>query len=331
MLLTSVAAFQFIPILCKMKVNSKLLGVSLLIPTLNAGKEWLNILKRVDRQSIQFKSKIIIDSGSVDNTVLLATRFGFDVISIEKSEFNHGKTRQQLVDSAGDADICVFLTQDALLASDFSVENLVKSFIDGQVGVAHGRQLPHENAKTLETHARLFNYPAESQLRSLEDRDKFGFKTIFCSNSFAAYRKSVFESVGGFPFDSIMGEDTIVAAKMLSAGYKIAYVADATVHHSHTYSVKEEFKRYFDTGVFHAQNSWLFVGFGKPRGEGLKFVRSELNYAAKNDFKSIFKSIISTGAKWMGYKSGKNYRRLPASIVKKISMHRFYWNHPQPI
>jgi len=122
-----------------------------------------------------------------------------------------------------------------------------------------------------------------------------------------------------------MGEDAIVAAKMLGAGYKKAYVADATVYHSHSYTLQEEFKRYFDTRVFHEQNKWLIAKYGKPTGEGVKFLKSELKYVINNDLKSIFKSLTSIGAKWIGYNAGKYYNKLPLSIIKELSMHSFYW------
>ncbi|MDR3694924.1 glycosyltransferase family 2 protein [Mucilaginibacter sp.] len=299
--------------------------IALLIPTLNAGHDWVKMLESVNKQSVAFHRKMIVDSGSMDKTSDLARLYGFDVNAINKSEFNHGKTRQQLVDAAADTDICIFLTQDAILASPDSIANLVSAFDDPEVGMAYGRQLPHKNAGALETHARVFNYPAVPEKVSLADVQARGFKTFFCSNSFSAYRKSALEAVGGFPSDSIMGEDAIVAAKMLMAGYKKAYVADATVYHSHSYTLTEEFKRYFDTRVFHEQNKWMIDKFGKPTGEGLKFIKSELQYVIKNDFISILKSITSIGAKWMGYKSGKYFKKLPIGILRKISMHKFYW------
>ena len=159
----------------------------------------------------------------------------------------------------------------------------------------------------------------------LSDLKHLGFKVFFSSNSFSAYRKSALDKVGGFPSDSIMGEDAIVAAKMLMAGFKKAYVADATVYHSHSYTLIEEFKRYFDTRVFHEQNKWLIEKFGKPTGEGIKFLKSELNFVIKNDFKSILKSITSLGAKWLGYKSGKYYKKISTPLLKKLSMHKSYW------
>lgn len=302
-----------------------MLKVSLLIPTLNAGGLWHQALESINNQVYKPDRKIIIDSGSRDDTVSLAKQFGFDVININKSEFNHGKTRQQLVDLSNNADICIFLTQDAILASPDSISNIVKVFNDPDIGMAYGRQLPHKNAQILESHARLYNYPATSHVRSFENVAQMGFKVFFCSNSFAAYRREALLAIGGFSTDSIMGEDAIVAAKMLTAGYKKAYVADATVYHSHTYTLQQEFRRYFDTRVFHEQNKWLINDFGKPTGEGFKFMKSELSYVIKHKKTVILKSISSLGAKWLGYKAGKFYKQIPKRVLKQLSMHSYYW------
>lgn len=299
--------------------------IALLIPTLNAGDRWLNTLNSVNDQSFNTFEKIIIDSGSSDGTVSLAEQFGFKIININKSDFNHGKTRQQLVDLSGNVDICIFLTQDAILASPDSISNIIKVFNDAEIGMAYGRQLPHKNAKILESHARLYNYPATSHVRSSKDIAQMGFKVFFCSNSFAAYRREALLATGGFPTDSIMGEDAIVAAKMLMAGYKKAYVANAIVYHSHTYTLLQEFRRYFDTRVFHEQNKWLIDDFGKPTGEGFKFMRSELVYVIKHKKTIILNSIFSLAAKWLGYKIGKFYKGMPKQVLKRLSMHSYYW------
>lgn len=299
--------------------------ISILIPTLNAGNDWKKVLESVNEQTTEFYNKIIVDSGSRDDTVPLAKQFGFIVKEIDKSEFNHGATRQLLVDLSNDAEICIFLTQDAILHTKDSISNIVDVFNDPKVGMAYGRQLPHINAKPLEIHARLFNYPDQSEIVSMTDLDQKGFKIFFCSNSFSAYRRSVLSAVGGFPLGSIMGEDAIVAAKMLKAGYKKAYVANATVRHSHSYALIDEYRRYFDTRVFHEQNIWMLKEYGKPTGEGFKFIKSELSYVLKNSPASIFKSVASIFAKLLGYNSGKIYKKLPKGVVKKLSMHSFYW------
>lgn len=298
---------------------------ALCIPTYNAGSRWIEVLRSINEQELQPLKKFIIDSGSSDHTVQLAEQNGFIVNGISNSDFNHGKTRQQLADLAHDFNFVVFLTQDAILASKDSLKNLIREFDDQTVGMAYGRQLPHKNAKPLEVHARAYNYPAISNKLSIADQKTIGFKVFFCSNSFSAYSVKALKAVNGFPQDSIMGEDAVVAAKMLKAGYKKAYVADASVFHSHNYTLTEEFKRYFDTSVFHQQNQWMIKEFGKPTGEGIKFVKSELSYAFKYSPKNLFKSITSIFAKWLGYKFGHFYKNMSISTVKMLSMHKFHW------
>jgi len=298
----------------------------LYIPTLNAGSKWQEALLAINQQTLKPTTKIIIDSGSTDGTLNPVLIEGFEVIRIDKKDFDHGGTRQMAVNMFPDADVYIFLTQDAILADPDALKNLVKPFIDDpSVGVAYGRQLPHKGAKALEAHPRLFNYPASSQLRSLANVQQYGIKTISCSNSFAAYRKTAFQEAGGFPSGTILGEDVIAAGNILLNSWRLAYVSTAAVYHSHDYTVEEEFKRYFDIGVFHATNKWIFDHFGHAESEGLKYVRSELNYVTKHNLLQLPKAIFSIVAKWLGYKIGLLHTKLPPAINRKFSMHKAYW------
>ena len=98
-----------------------------------------------------------------------------------------------------EAEIIVFLTQDALLADPEAIERLLDAFADERVGAAYGRQLPHRDATPIGAHARLFNYPPVSQVRTLHDRGRLGIKTAFISNSFAAYRRNALLGWAAFP------------------------------------------------------------------------------------------------------------------------------------
>ncbi|MCL4556770.1 MAG: glycosyltransferase family 2 protein, partial [Gammaproteobacteria bacterium] len=222
-------------------------------------------------------------------------------------------------------DVVVFLTQDALLATHDAIQKLVAVFEDEQVGCAYGRQLPHADATVLAAHARLFNYGEQSYIRTLADVPSYGIKTAFLSNSFAAYRVSALKKVGGFPNNLILAEDMVVAAKMLRESYKVAYVADACVYHSHNYTPWQEFKRYFDIGVLHAREPWLLQTLGKPTGEGKRFVLSEWRYLVKQAPWLLPLSCINTLMKWLGYSFGKKERLLPLSIKRHLSMVKGYW------
>lgn len=298
---------------------------ALIVPTLNAGSSWQSWINAFHQQVLKPDDVFIIDSASEDNTVSLAKAAGFHVHQIRRAEFNHGKTRQIGVEHFKDVDIIIFLTQDALLADPDTIEKLLISFEDPKVGAAYGRQLPHEDANPIAAHARLFNYPLENRIKSMVDAPELGIKTAFISNSFAAYRRTALMEVGAFPSNTILCEDTYVAAKMLLAGWKIAYVADARVYHSHNYSIIEEFRRYFDLGVFHAREPWIRESFGQAEGEGLRYIKSELSYLFKNNPSLFPSSTLRTALKLFGYRLGFLEGKLPISIKRHISMHKGYW------
>lgn len=299
----------------------------LCIPTYNAGNLWNKWIKAYESQSVTAEQVIVIDSSSSDDTVKLAKDAMFSVFSIPQSEFNHGRTRNQAVRFAENfADVLVFMTQDAILASPDSLEKLLVPFSDPEVAAVCGRQLPHHEATPLAVHARYFNYPSESRVRTMADISALGIKTAFMSNSFAAYRLSVFDKLGGFPDNTILAEDMYLAAKMILSGYKVAYCAEATVFHSHNYTLKQEFQRYFDTGVFQQEQKWIQQKFGRAASEGKRFVLSELKFLSIKSPLLIPKAILSTLAKLIGFKLGYYYYMLPYKWCKVLSMHKGYWN-----
>lgn len=217
------------------------------------------------------------------------------------------------------------MTQDAVLSGPNALADLVAAFADPQVGASCGRQLPRPGAGDVEAHARSFNYPATSEVRSLEGRMQLGIKGAFLSNSLAAYRRSALMHVGGFPANVIFGEDTVTAGRLLLAGYKVAYVAEACAYHSHPYTPTQEFKRYFDIGVLHSRECWLLEEFGQPSGEGKRFVLSELRYLLKRNVWQIPSALIRTGVKFLGHRLGRVEARLSVRIKCKLSMHPRFW------
>ena len=132
--------------------------------------------------------------------------------------------------------------------------------------------------------------------------------------------------VGGFPKDVIFGEDTLVAAKLLLSGWKIAYVAEAKVHHSHAYSLRQEFQRYFDIGVLHAREAWLRREFGGVSPEGMRFVRSELSYLWRTSKWLIPSALLRTVLKWIGYRLGRREKSLNIWWKRRLSMHAGFWS-----
>lgn len=298
----------------------------MIIPTYNAENYLVKLLDSNKNQSVQEFELIIIDSSSKDKTVDIAKQYTDNVIVIAQSEFDHGGTRAKAAQIAK-GEILVFLTQDALPYDENTIENIINVFKDEKVGASYGRQLSYEDTNLFGKHLREFNYPDNTIVRTKDDIKKYGIKTAQLSNSFAAYRKSVLMETGNFKDGLILGEDVYTGAKMILAGYCLVYTANAKVYHSHSYTVWEEFKRYFDIGVFHKCESWILESFGKAEGEGMKYIKSEVRYLIKHGaWYLLLEWFMRNGMKYMGYKLGQKYEKLPMWMIKKFSMHYRWWD-----
>lgn len=299
---------------------------SIVVPTYNGGSVWAECAKIISMQSVKPEMVYVIDSSSKDNSVLVAESYGFKVKIISPSDFNHGGTRNNAVRELKQSDVLIFLTQDSVLNSKNAFEKMLSYFTDDPMVVAVcGRQLPHDDANPLAIHARLFNYNDKTEIKSYKDISRLGIKTAFMSNSFSAYHTKVFFELGGFPENTILAEDMYLAAKMIKAGYKIAYSAEAAVKHSHNYTPWQEFQRYFDIGVFHACEPWIREEFGGAGGEGVRFIRSELAFLWRTAPLWIPRSLITSACKLLGYKLGQKYHKLPWSWCRNCSMYKSYW------
>jgi len=298
--------------------------VSVIIPTLNAANFIHELLTSLREQSIH-SELIIIDSSSSDDTVEIAKLYGAKIIQIRKKDFDHGGTRNLAV-SHSTGSIIVFLTQDALPEDKFCLENLIKPLENTEVAAAYGRHISDVNAMPAERFARLFNYPPTPLLKGQDSISKLGIKTFFFSNACSAIRKNEFEEVGGFPERVIMNEDTVLAAKLILRGYKIAYAPEAKIFHSHKYGLKQQFKRYFDIGVSLKDHPWI-LQCAKADKEGAKFLKEEVCHLFQNrSYKWIPYVIAEALSKYLGYSLGLNYTSIPKSLRKKLSMHSNYWS-----
>lgn len=285
-------------------------------------EELLSSLRR--QRGVRF-SLLIMDSGSDGSWREHTEGLQIEVHKVMPGTFNHGGTRDKACKLAPWADYYILLTQDAILADDWALKNLLAAFEDGLVGCAYGRQLPHKGAGIFASFHRGFNYPAQDYVRSFADRKKYGIKTAFLSDSFAAYRREALEKIGGFPKNVICSEDMYAAAKMLQAGLKVAYRSDAMAHHSHDYTLAEEFKRSFDTGVFQGREAWIGHTFGKAEGEGLRFVREETAYLLKTAPHLLPAMLLRDAVKLIGYQFGKREKYLLLAIKKRFSMNKGFW------
>jgi Predicted glycosyltransferases len=266
---------------------------------------------------------LVVDSSSNDGTVEIAQRLGAETVVIPKSEFNHGTTRELARKRLG-TDIVCLLTQDAYMVDKYSLERLVAPIVDKRASIAYARQIPHKGAHFFEAFARNYNYPEHSHVRSIDDTDKYGVFTFFCSNSCAAYSNAALDEIGGFNH-VLLGEDTVATAKLLRKGHKIAYAADALVHHSHRYSLWQEFNRNFDTGLARKGYAHLLDCSEGDSKRGLDYMKSMLKRLAKEQPHLIPYALAHGFFKWSGYQIGKRSTNAPIAFKKALSSQKFFW------
>ncbi len=311
---------------------NRLLEAGVFIPTYNAmsSKTFPSLMKLLYKVKHEIGQILIIDSGSIDSTLNFINSFEIEVICIPTKEFDHGATRGMAAKIFSEKyylKYAIFLTQDALLESIEGLYNIIKPFDDDLIGAVCGRQIPHVDANLIAQHSRLFNYQPVSRVNTKSCISELGLHAAFMSNSFAAYNISILFKIGGFPKTLIFGEDMYVAAKMILNDFKTCYCSDAVVRHSHNYSLFDEFRRYFDIGVFHATNSFLLREFNSPKVSGFKYLFSELQFTLKRF--SLFwfcNSLLRSMLKFLAYNLGKNNSKMSKVLNKKMSMNSNYWN-----
>ncbi len=304
--------------------------ISVIVPTLNGADTLGEFFAALKRQHLQPDEILVGDSSSEDQTVAICQAAGAKISILKREAFDHGGTRTELAKQARGA-ILVFFTQDAILATRDALECLVAPLLlHDQVACAYGRQLPGKNASPVAAHLRLFNYPPESSVRTYADRCQYGLKTIFISNSFAAYKKDRLSECDYFKNGLIFGEDTCTLGRLLTAGHEVAYVAEAAVYHSHNYSLGQELRRSFDIGVLHSSEKWLLDTYGGAEGVGVTYIRSLFSTLLKEKrYLLIPDCLLRSGLKMIGYMLGRYYKQLPASWRPLLSMHRLWWRRHQ--
>lgn len=306
--------------------------VDVIIPVYKPDSSFFKLIEKLETQTVPVRRIIVMNTEEkyfeqlIYGTKFLEQHRQVVVSHLSKKEFDHGRTRAKGVGKS-DAEIFVMMTQDAMPEDSRLIENLTAAFLAEDVAAAYARQLPAEDAGPVERYMRNFNYPEDSRVKSLEDLSELGIKTYFCSNVCCAYRRDIYDKLGGFVRHAIFNEDMLYAAKAIQAGYRIAYVAQARVVHSHNYTCGQYFHRNFDIGVSQADHPEVFRAV-PSEGEGIRSVRMAARWlrSQKQGWK-ILGLFWQSGFKYAGYWLGKHYRRLPRRLVLSCTSNREYWAH----
>lgn len=236
--------------------------IDIICPLYNAEKYVGKQYNQIKQQTFYNKIKTIhyIITESSDKTLLVVEKLKKEDEKIKyniikKQEFSHSLSREKVAQSSN-ADILVFITQDVKIEKTNWLEKLVTPIINGEVDASYSRQLCDNN--TIEKYTRECNYPVKSEIKSKEDIKEKGLNTFFFSDASSAIKRETFEKLNGYDGkDFPTNEDMYIAYKLITKGYKIKYCAESEVVHSHKFTIKQQYKRYYDTGKFFKQNEYL--------------------------------------------------------------------------
>lgn len=310
------------------------------VPVLNGGERFKELLAAVATQANAAGVTVevlVVDSGSTDGSVEAARAAGARVIEIDKSEFQHGRTRNLIVEEA-QGDVVALLTDDAVPASENWLDSIVEGFRSADdVALVFGPQIPladHPHYVRREMRDAFFRWTELGGVvvqRMPENRSDYeadaGWYAFFLDSNGAvakwAWREHPYREV---PY----AEDQLIGREMIEAGYAKVYHPSAAVNHSHDYGTIGSFKRYFDDyrGIYevlgyrspHTFRSAPRVILGLTRQDRV-FLRSEGVGGVElftDSLVSLRHHSLRISAEWLAARSEK----LPPWLTRLFSAER---------
>ena len=293
-----------------------MMDVSIVIPTKNAGDLIGQVLEAIEKQKTNLQYEIIcVDSGSEDNTLeIIKKHRSVKLFKILPEEFGHGKTRNYGA-SQGTGEFIVFITQDALPASNSWLENLVSVVRkDPLCAGAFGIHYPYTNCNIFDERdikAHFEGFGKNNTYYWITDckryREDEGYRHLLCfySDNNSCMRRSIWEK---YPYDNVdFAEDQFWARKIIELGYHKAYAADAPVYHSHNYKLHTYFGRYYDEykGLYELHQYCMHRNFLLVPGAILLHIILDFKYIKQ--YKAIL--LLREKLYWCLYSIGRNISR----------------------
>lgn len=227
--------------------------IEILCPLYNAEKYITDLNASLLKQKTSFDVSIrYLLTESTDRTKDLLDKLDCVYELVKKNEFSHSLTRERAAFSSS-ADIIVFVTQDVVIEKEDWLSFLIDPIITGEASATFSRQISNHDA--IEKYTRELNYPKESYIMDKSKLSSCGLRAFFYSDAASAMDLKVFKELNGYDQkDFPSSEDMYIAYKLIQAGYKLKYCADSVVLHSHDFTFKELYDRYYLNGQFFKQN-----------------------------------------------------------------------------
>ena len=195
--------------------------MSVVIPVFNGACTLAECLTACLAQSYSDFDVIVVDDGSTDETARVAKTF--DVHYLHQDNAGPATARNRGARAAR-GDIVAFTDSDCIPETNW-IDSLVAGFDEDTVAVGGGYGIANKTSLL----ARMIH--EEISLR----HDRYGDEVDFLGSFNVAYRRDVFEEVGGFDesFPVASAEDNDLAYRLLDGDGTLRFVRGARVAHYH--------------------------------------------------------------------------------------------------
>jgi len=206
---------------------------SVVIRCCNEEKHIGRLLTGITEQTIRRVQMIIVDSGSTDHTLEIASRHPTEILRIPPKEFSFGRSLNLGCQNARSPFI-VMASAHVYPVYNTWLEMLLSPLSQKEIALAYGKQRGGETTQYSERQVFAKWFPEQSNRNQ---------KHPFCNNANAAIKRDLWKRM---PYDEALTglEDLDWAKRAIQSGYRLAYCAEAEVIHIHNETPSRIYNRY---------------------------------------------------------------------------------------
>ena len=305
--------------------------VDLIIPAYKPDTTFLDAVDAMSSQTVSFEKIIVVNTEQkyfdrlVYSRKFLDEHKSLDIRHISKREFDCGKTCN-FGAKISQADCFIIMSQNVVPNSSEVVAKLLAALeSDPKCAMAFARQTVSDGSSETDKYVKRYFFPEDSAVFSQKDIDSIRNGSLRGFNGCAAYRREIFDALGGFPNHIICDEDVVYAHKALEAGYKIAYVSDAVVVDHTELKAREHMGVAFDFGVCVIKNPEVF-DYNAIKDNSRKVHKLLLSHLKRKSFSAeAFELRHYYRAEKTGYKKALKYAKMSSSDLRKYTANPEYW------
>lgn len=239
--------------------------VSVVVRCFNEEKYLDRLLKAIFIQEGVRVEVVVVDSGSTDSTLKIASKYPVKITKIAFSDFSFGKSLN-IGCKQSRGQYLVIASAHVFPTSTDWLRKMIKPFENFKIGLVYGRQVGDKSTKFSEH--QIFH-------ELFETKSDYDQKSVFCNNANSAIRKKIWRNI---KYDENLSglEDIDWSKKIKSIGYKIAYLSEAEVIHTHNESNAQVLNRYKREA-----NAYKII-FPKEKFDFFQFIKLYLVYVVSD-------------------------------------------------